>query len=57
MDSDGKWDLAEKAHMGFSYGDGYHRLYFKKGYGPAQSVNGIELKVVEPEFFELVQSY
>ncbi|MAF51287.1 MAG: hypothetical protein CMH64_04320 [Nanoarchaeota archaeon] len=51
IDRDGNWDLAERFHAGFTTGDGSHKLYFKKGFGPAQSVN-TEIEFVESEFFE-----
>ena len=43
------YNLAERYHAGFTPGDGFHRLYFKKGHGPAQSIN-IEYEFVEPKF-------
>ncbi len=54
IDHNGDWDLAERYHAGFTTGDGSHKLYFKKGFGPAQSVN-TEVEFVEPEFFKPYQ--
>lgn len=54
IDYSGDWDLAERYHAGFTTGDGSHKLYFKKGFGPAQSVN-TEVEFVEPEFFKPYQ--
>jgi hypothetical protein len=54
LDFDGTWDLAEKYHAGYTTGDGLHALFYKKGFGPARSVE-LETKFVEPEFFELGQ--
>ena len=53
IDNDGKWDLAEKYHTGFTNGDGFHTLYYKKGYRPCQCVGSyIKVEYVEPKFFE-----
>ena len=54
IDHSGDWDLAERVHAGFTTGDCSKKLYFKKGLGPAQSVN-TELEFVEPEFFKPYQ--
>jgi len=54
IDLNGDWDVAERYHAGFTTGDGSHKLYFKKGFGPAQSVN-TELEFVEPEFLKPYQ--
>ena len=54
IDRSGDWDLAERYHAGFTAGDGSHKFYFKKGFGPAQSVT-LEIEVVEPEFFKPYQ--
>ena len=50
MDQNGNWDAAERYHAGFTAGDSSHKLYFKKGFGPAQSVDA-EFELVEPGFF------
>jgi len=62
LDRDGKWDAAEKVRNGFvktNYGAaGYrqHTIFFKKGYGPAQSIpDEIDMKYVNSEFFEPYQ--
>lgn len=54
IDHSGNWDVSERHHAGYTTGDGKHKLFFKKGFGPAQSVN-IELEFVEPEFFKQYQ--
>lgn len=51
MDYDGSWDVAERVHAGFTTGDGSHKLIYKKGYGPAQSVD-IPTEFVEPSYFK-----
>ena len=51
IDGDGSWDLAEKVHGGFTTGDYSKRVYFKKGFGPAQSVD-VKVEIVEPDFFK-----
>jgi len=56
MDSDGKWDAAEKVYAGFTTGNYKHELFLKRGYSPAQSIpDGIDMKFVNPEFFEPYQ--
>jgi len=55
VDSDGRWDVAEKVHAGYTTGDFSKKAYFKRGFGPAQSVADGEMEFVEPEFFEPYQ--
>jgi hypothetical protein len=54
LDSDGKWDIAEKCIMGFTTGSGEYNIYFKEGYGPSQ-VMKVPFSYVKPEFFEPYQ--
>jgi len=51
LDGDGDWDLAERVYEGPSDAESTRKLYFKKGHGPAQSINA-EVEFVEPEFFD-----
>lgn len=51
MDYDGSWDVAERVHVGFTTGDGSRKLIYKKGYGPAQSVD-IPVEFAEPSYFK-----
>jgi len=52
VDYDGEWDVAKRYHAGFTTGDGSRKIYFKKGFGPAQSMGNIEFEFVEPKFFK-----
>ncbi|MBU1198552.1 MAG: hypothetical protein KKF46_02515 [Nanoarchaeota archaeon] len=53
MDCDGKWDAAEQVYAGWTTGNYYHKLLFKKGFGPSQSMpESIKVYTVEPNFFE-----
>jgi hypothetical protein len=54
LDYSGDWDLAERNHAGYTTGDGGHKLYFKKGFGPSQSVKA-EVEFVKTEFFRPYQ--
>jgi hypothetical protein len=51
IDSDGDWDLAERVYEGVRGEEEVRKLYFKRGHGPAQSIN-CEVEFVEPEFFD-----
>ena len=51
MDYDGSWDVAEGVHAGYTTGDGSHKLIYKKGYGPAQSVD-IPIEFADPSYFK-----
>ena len=57
MNYNGDWDVAERYHSGFTTGDGSHKLYFKKGFGPAQSITSVntEVEFVDHEFFKPYQ--
>ena len=56
IDYNGDWDTAEKYYAGFTTGDGSRKVYFKKGFGPAQSMrSGIDVEFVKPKFFEKYQ--
>ncbi|MFH1072222.1 MAG: hypothetical protein V1743_02220 [Nanoarchaeota archaeon] len=56
IDYDGSWDCAEEYHAGFTTGDGYHRLFFKKGFGPARSLSEeVEMMFVDEDFFKPYQ--
>ena len=53
LDCDGKWDAAEQVYAGWTTGNYYHKLLFKKGFGPSQSMpESIKVYTVEPDFFE-----
>ncbi len=55
IDSDGKWDAAEKVYWGLRE-ERTDTVFFKKGYGPAQSMpEGINVKYVNPEYFKPYQ--
>nr|MBA4405280.1 hypothetical protein [Nanoarchaeum sp.] len=49
MDNDGLYDVAD------TYLPGSRVIYFKKGYGPAQSIDA-RVEFVEPEFFDRYES-
>jgi len=56
LDSDGRWDIAERVDAGFTTGDGECRVFFKKGYGPGQSIPVyIKAEFVDEKFFEPYQ--
>ena len=55
MDYNGTWDCAEKVDAGFTPGDAQKKFYFKQGFGPSQSVEGVEMKLVDDTFFEVVE--
>lgn len=53
IDEDGRWDLADRVHCGFTNGDYNRTLYYKKGYSPAQSPShDTKVEFVDSEFFE-----
>ncbi len=57
IDSDGTWDAAEYLHIPksglYATPPTVHKLYYKKGFGPAQSVSpAIPLRFVDKEFFK-----
>jgi hypothetical protein len=54
IDNKGGWDLAERVRCGFTTGDYSRKLFFKKGFGPAQSVDA-QVEFVDPEFFDPFQ--
>ena len=54
IDYQNGWDLAEKVEFGFTPGSRSRILYFKKGFGPSQSVTA-KVEFVDPEFFDLFQ--
>ncbi|MBW2990629.1 hypothetical protein KY348_02900 [Candidatus Woesearchaeota archaeon] len=56
VDFDGRWDVAERVRAGFTTGDASHKVFFKKGYGPAQSIpDFIKAEYVDEKFFEPYQ--
>ena len=58
MDYDGTWDVAEKVDAKIPFGNyasAQRKLYFRQGFGPAQSVEGVEMKIVDDTFFEVVE--
>ena len=57
IDYNGDWDIAERLSVGFTTGDFSRDIYFKKGFGPAQSMNSeyANVRFVEPDFFKPYQ--
>ncbi|GEM_PF-6923218 len=56
LDGDGKWDIADKVDEGFKPCTYTHRVFFKKGYNPGQTLpEEIQLEYVNPKFFKPYQ--
>ena len=53
LDADGKWDAMERVNFNSSSEKYVHQLFYKKGYGPAQSVpSNVKLRFVDASFFK-----
>jgi len=53
LDSDGRWDVMERERIGFTTGDYQHELFYKKGFGPAQSPpEHVKVAFVDSTFFK-----
>lgn len=56
IDGDGTWDCAEKVRAGYTTGDYQQKLFYKKGFGPAQTIpSNIPVNFVDKEFFKPYQ--